>query len=43
VYDRYNLWKELILGAGGEILHSNFDLSSLAKISDGWTSGSIFK
>ncbi|XP_023330690.1 IQ and AAA domain-containing protein 1 isoform X2 [Eurytemora carolleeae] len=38
---RYNLWKELILRSDGDILHSQFDLSTLAKISDGWTSGAI--
>ena len=40
---RYSLWKELIISAGGNISHSEFDLSSLTKISDGWTSGSICK
>ena len=33
---RYSLWKELILSAGGNLSHSDFDLSSLTKISDGW-------
>jgi len=40
---RYSLWKELIISAGGNISQSEFDLSSLTKISDGWTSGSICK
>ena len=43
LYFRYSLWKELIISAGGNISQSEFDLSSLTKISDGWTSGSICK
>ena len=43
LFSRYSLWKELIISAGGNISQSEFDLSSLTKISDGWTSGSICK
>ena len=37
------LLQELIITYGGLILHNKFDLSSLTKISDGWSSGSICK
>jgi len=40
---RYSLWKELISAKGGKILRwsDKFDLSALAKISEGYTAGSI--
>ena len=33
----------MIISNGGQIANVDFDLSSLTQISDGWTSGSIFK
>ena len=39
---RCNLWKELILSKGGVInQYGGFDVSSLSKVSEGYTSGSI--
>ena len=42
---RCNLWKELIISAGGQITKysDKFDCSSLSKISEGYTSGHISK
>ena len=41
---RSNLWKELILSKGGLITkHDSFDVSSLAKVSEGYPSGHIVK
>ena len=40
---RYALWRNLIVAAGGQILKwsDRFDLSSLTKVSDGYTAGHI--
>ena len=40
---RYALWRNLIVTAGGQILKwsDRFDLSSLTKVSDGYTAGHI--
>ena len=42
---RCNLWKELIISKGGQITKysDKFDISSLSKISEGYTSGHIRK